>query len=157
MNLNLHIERLVLDGLSVANHEAALVQTAVEAELGRLLANESFAPVQSSAHAGVGGAKIHLPPGITARELGLEIGRSLFASLAQVPFKPREQTRRETALTARAGLQLTRMAPLPLHFADADQEPISPRTFASPNPKVLSQQPLNANQQERKIVCLHPE
>jgi hypothetical protein len=135
MNLNLHIERLVLDGLSVANHEAALVQTAVEAELGRLLANERSAPVESSAYAGIGGAKIHLPPVVSARELGLEIGRSLFASLAQVPFTPREQARRGTALIARAGLQLTPMAPLPLHFTDADQEPISLRTPASPNPE----------------------
>jgi len=38
MNINLHIERLVLNGLAIGSGEAALVQTAVEAELGRLLA-----------------------------------------------------------------------------------------------------------------------
>ena len=38
MNINLHIERLILDGLTVGRGDAALVQTAVERELGRLLA-----------------------------------------------------------------------------------------------------------------------
>jgi hypothetical protein len=81
MNINLHIERLMLDGLSVASGEAALVQTAVEAELGRLLANELFAPADSSVEAHVGGGEIHLRASVSARELGVEIGRSVFARL----------------------------------------------------------------------------
>ena len=81
MNINLHIERLMLDGLSVASGEAALVQTAVEAELGRLLANELLAPARSSALAYIGGGEIHLRAGVSARELGVEIGRSVFARL----------------------------------------------------------------------------
>ena len=50
MNINLHIERLMLDGLSIASGEAALVQMAVEAELGRLLATELFARPESNMH-----------------------------------------------------------------------------------------------------------
>jgi hypothetical protein len=36
MNLNIHIERLVLDGLSVSYHQEPLLQAAVETELARL-------------------------------------------------------------------------------------------------------------------------
>ncbi|MET0309935.1 MAG: hypothetical protein ABW023_14610 [Sphingomonas sp.] len=39
MIVNLHIDRLVLDGLPVGTHEGPLVQAAVEAELARLLGN----------------------------------------------------------------------------------------------------------------------
>ena len=38
MIVNLHIERLVLDGLPVGSHEGPLVQAAVSAELARLFA-----------------------------------------------------------------------------------------------------------------------
>ena len=44
MNINLHIERLVLDGLPVNHGENAFVKTAVEAELGRLLAANGLNP-----------------------------------------------------------------------------------------------------------------
>ena len=38
MNINLHIERLILDGLPVESGQGAQVQQAVERELTRLLA-----------------------------------------------------------------------------------------------------------------------
>jgi hypothetical protein len=38
MNVNLHIERLVLDGLPVTSQQSHSVQAAVETELTRLLA-----------------------------------------------------------------------------------------------------------------------
>lgn len=44
MNITIHIERLVLDGLPLARHQAPLVQAAVEAELARLLAADGLAP-----------------------------------------------------------------------------------------------------------------
>lgn len=37
MNINLHIERLILDGLPIESRHHAQVQAAVEAELARLL------------------------------------------------------------------------------------------------------------------------
>ena len=37
MNINLHIERLILDGLPIEPRQRAQVQAAVEAELARLL------------------------------------------------------------------------------------------------------------------------
>jgi len=40
-----HIERLILDGLSVGPGEEMLVQAAVEAEHGRLVEKSGLAPV----------------------------------------------------------------------------------------------------------------
>lgn len=42
MNINLHIERLVLDGIPLSPGERPLLQAAVEAELTRLLASGSL-------------------------------------------------------------------------------------------------------------------
>ncbi|HWQ68353.1 MAG TPA: hypothetical protein VN494_00120 [Patescibacteria group bacterium] len=39
MNINIHIERLVLEGISLSPAEQPLLQAAVEAELTRLLAS----------------------------------------------------------------------------------------------------------------------
>jgi hypothetical protein len=43
MNINLHIERLVLDGLPVGQNQASLIQWAIETELTRLLAENGLA------------------------------------------------------------------------------------------------------------------
>ena len=49
MNINLHIERLVLDGIAVEPHQRAVLKAAVESELGRLLvSNEISSGVQSN-------------------------------------------------------------------------------------------------------------
>jgi hypothetical protein len=37
MNINLHIDRLILDGLDFGHDQRALLQAAVQTELGRLL------------------------------------------------------------------------------------------------------------------------
>jgi hypothetical protein len=44
MNINLHIERLVLDGVDIAPGQRQLLQASVEAELTRLLADRGLAP-----------------------------------------------------------------------------------------------------------------
>jgi len=44
MNIRVHIETLVLDGLPLDRRQGPLVQAAVEAELGRLLAAGGLAP-----------------------------------------------------------------------------------------------------------------
>jgi hypothetical protein len=43
MKINLHIERLILDGLPAGSHQCALIQSAVEKELARLLAGSGLA------------------------------------------------------------------------------------------------------------------
>lgn len=42
MKINLHIERLVLEGLPIAHHQGPLVQAALERELTRLLGAEEL-------------------------------------------------------------------------------------------------------------------
>jgi hypothetical protein len=42
MNINLHIERLVLDGIQLGPGQRPLLQAAVEAELTRLLARDGL-------------------------------------------------------------------------------------------------------------------
>lgn len=44
MNIRLHIERLVLEGLPVPPHQGAVVQAAMEMELGRLLSAGRLSP-----------------------------------------------------------------------------------------------------------------
>jgi hypothetical protein len=43
MNIHLHIERLILDGLPIERNQASHVQAAVEAELTRLLGANGLA------------------------------------------------------------------------------------------------------------------
>ena len=43
MNINVHIERLILDGLSIPHRQRPLLQAAVEAELAHLLAADGLA------------------------------------------------------------------------------------------------------------------
>ena len=83
MNINFYIERLILDGVPVASHQSDSVQTAVEAELGRLLASEPFAPASSFAEASVATQEMQIHPGISARDLGAEIGRRVIRGLTQ--------------------------------------------------------------------------
>jgi hypothetical protein len=42
MNINLHIERLILDGLPFESKDRALLQSAVETELARLLTENNI-------------------------------------------------------------------------------------------------------------------
>jgi len=44
VNIRVRIERLVLDGLPVGRADGPLVRAAVEAELGKLLAQDGLAP-----------------------------------------------------------------------------------------------------------------
>lgn len=43
MNIGIHIERLILDGLPIARRDRPRLQAAIEEELARLLANGSLA------------------------------------------------------------------------------------------------------------------
>ena len=44
MNINVHIDRLILDGIPLSNHRWLVLQAAVEGELARLLAADGLAP-----------------------------------------------------------------------------------------------------------------
>ncbi|MFL6211740.1 MAG: hypothetical protein ACJ74W_23030 [Pyrinomonadaceae bacterium] len=85
MNINLHIERLVLDGVSLARGHEPLLRAAIEAELSRLLATNGLPSSLLS-----GGAVPRLQTGEIqlanehgAQHLGRQIAGALHGELSQ--------------------------------------------------------------------------
>jgi hypothetical protein len=85
MNINLHIERLVLDGVALERGHEPLLRAAIEAELLRLLSADGVAPGLMSGgavprlHAG----DIQLTTENNAQHLGQQIARALHGGLSQ--------------------------------------------------------------------------
>lgn len=83
MNINLHIERLILDGVPFEARNRALLQTAVEAELMRLFTENNIASNWQT-----GGAMpdmradaIQLTPQNTPAQLGRQIAGSIYGGI----------------------------------------------------------------------------
>lgn len=83
MNINLHIDRLVLDGIPFDSHQRPMLQQALQVELTRLLANGSLHPNFA------GGIALHklTLPGIQLAEnpkptqLGQQIADALYGGI----------------------------------------------------------------------------
>jgi hypothetical protein len=82
--VELRVDELVLHGFAPSDRHA--IGDAVERELTRLLAKQLPVQPESSAQDCIGGEEIHLHSGISAPEVGVEIGRSVFASLTTYCF-----------------------------------------------------------------------
>jgi hypothetical protein len=85
MNIRLHIERLVLDGLPVGAHDGHLVQAAVEAELSRLLA-AGFGPDafgQGFAVPSVRADAVRLEAGTTPQEIGAQVAQAVHGGIGR--------------------------------------------------------------------------
>lgn len=84
MNINLHIERLVLDGLPLEARDGALAQTAVTAELLQLLSENGIpAGLQTGFNrAHIPAPALDLKPALNTQEIGTQIGKSIYASFA---------------------------------------------------------------------------
>jgi hypothetical protein len=87
MNINVHIERLVLDGIAIPAHQRPLLQAATEAELARLLAINGLAP-----HLLSGGAMPHVPvgsiqlaAGSKPAQLGQQIAQAVYGGIGHNP------------------------------------------------------------------------
>jgi hypothetical protein len=83
MNLTVHIERLVLDGVAVAPADRPLLQAALEAELGRLLAaggpgRERWSPAAIPMRAA---GPLRLPTDGAAGRLGAAIATAVHAAV----------------------------------------------------------------------------
>lgn len=84
MNINLHIDRLVLDGIPLDSHQRSVLQQALQGELTRLLANGNLNPDFA------GGIAIYrlTVPGIQLGEnlqptqLGQQIAGALYGGIA---------------------------------------------------------------------------
>lgn len=83
VNIELHIERLILDGFSLTRNEGGLVQQAVEAELARLLAGAGLSPTlkAGAAPAYALGGVTQLGSGINPTDLGQQIAQSVYRGL----------------------------------------------------------------------------
>ena len=84
MNINLHIDRLILEGLAIEPGQKRSVQTALQAELTELLAASGISPTLAG-----GGAlpetrvpAVHLVDQHSPTQLGTQIARSVHQGLA---------------------------------------------------------------------------
>jgi hypothetical protein len=98
-----------------------------------LLRSELIAPIASSAQPRVAGGEIHLRPGVSAPDLGVQIGRSVFASLTPDGFGQLGQAKRVPGLSAHPDLPRTSKAQSPLRSADVYQESVSSNRFVGAN------------------------
>jgi hypothetical protein len=85
MNINLHIERLVLDGISLAPGGRPLLQAAVEAELIRLLASSGLSDALRSGGAlyNVRTAGIQLASDGSPAQLGEQIAGAVYGGIGK--------------------------------------------------------------------------
>jgi len=84
MKINVHIERLVLEGLPLERAQASVVQLAVQQELTRLLGSHRIGPGLMSGgttpHAQ--GSNLQFAREASPRQLGVQIAQSVHQGLA---------------------------------------------------------------------------
>jgi len=85
MTINLHIERLVLEGLPLTQRQGPLVRTAIERELVRLLASDGIAPglMSGAAMPNAPGGAMQFAKEASPRQLGTQIAQSVHEGLAE--------------------------------------------------------------------------
>jgi hypothetical protein len=85
MNINLHIERLVLEGVNIQSGHGAAIKEAVEAELSRLLSEGGLAPRLQSGGAlpSIRAGSIELGDNHNPTRLGQEIARSVYSGIGE--------------------------------------------------------------------------
>jgi len=84
MNVNLHIERLVIEGLAVAGHEGPAIQAAVERELARLIGEGRLLEgVGRSRTQALVRAETLVRPATGGDGLGADIGRAIYGGIAE--------------------------------------------------------------------------
>lgn len=85
MNVNLHIERLVLEGVEGGMVDRAGVQEAVAAELTRLLAEGGLHPdlIAGGARAAMRGGEIQPVAGGKPDPLGKQIARAVYGGIGR--------------------------------------------------------------------------
>jgi hypothetical protein len=85
MKLNLHIERLVLDGLPIARSQGGLVQRAVEIELADLLRTGALSPEFQAAAAlpSVQAGHIKMNENNNPTQLGKQIASAVFRGIGK--------------------------------------------------------------------------
>lgn len=90
MNINVSIERLVLDGLPVSRTQGALIQVAVETELTRLLAERGLTHSSIGAVPYLSANSIQVTRDGKPAQLGHEIAQAIYGSLTPRPVSTHE-------------------------------------------------------------------
>lgn len=88
MNVDLHIERLVLDGVPLNRRQSAALKDALECELSRLLEHRGLASVAGISVPQLRVADIQLPRGSPPAQWGRQIARSLHTGIAGASVTP---------------------------------------------------------------------
>jgi hypothetical protein len=85
MKINLHIERLILDGLPVERRQGAAIQTAVESELARLLLAGGLNSelLSGGALPSLRASAIQLTNETGAPHLGAQIAESVYGGIGE--------------------------------------------------------------------------
>lgn len=83
MNINLHIERLVLEGLEIAAEQGPVLQAALEGELSRLLSERGLSPsfAQGVAVPRLSARDIQIASASNPTELGQQIAQSVYGRI----------------------------------------------------------------------------
>jgi hypothetical protein len=83
MNISLHIQRIILEGINLPVHQRPALQAAVTAELTRMLAEGGLTPDLT-----VGGAltfvranDLQIPTGDNPTQLGNQIAQSVYSGI----------------------------------------------------------------------------
>ena len=85
MNINVYIERLILDGINMGPGQGAKVKAAVEAELSRLLAEGGVESglLSGGAFPNMPSRPIQVSEEIQPNRLGRQIARTVYGSIAE--------------------------------------------------------------------------
>ena len=85
MNVNIHIERLILDGVDVPYAQRPALQAAVEAELARLIAEGGLSPHLASggAYSHGPGTSIEMNDSDSPAALGQQIAQAVYGGIGQ--------------------------------------------------------------------------
>jgi hypothetical protein len=89
-SVQLHIERLVLDGLPVSRGQGELVQAAIETELTHLLAEQGLSSSSAGAVPHLSANSIQVTHDSKPAQLGHQIARAIHGSLTPAPALMRE-------------------------------------------------------------------
>jgi hypothetical protein len=90
MNINVSIERLVLDGLPVTSVHDATIQGAVETELACLLAEHGLSHLSAGAVPHLSANSIEVTRDSKPAQLGHQIARAIHGTLTPTPALTRE-------------------------------------------------------------------
>jgi hypothetical protein len=83
VNINLHIDHIVLEGLDISWRERSLLQTAVETELARLIGENGLEPglLSSGSLAAVAGGSVQLSEQPDPIALGRQIAQAVYGGV----------------------------------------------------------------------------